>query len=72
MGRNVSGEDGWRREPDQASQRNCQNEPHLAPNCGHGDPSLTPEGGWNRVLRRDKVVIGNSDSRRFDVERGKQ
>jgi hypothetical protein len=25
-------------------------EPHLPPNCGHGDRSLTPEGGQHRLL----------------------
>lgn len=38
------------------------NEPHLPPNCGHGDPSLTPEGGGHTVVRKDEVEIGNSDS----------
>ncbi len=37
-----------------------RNEPHLLRNCAHGDPSLTPEGGWHMVLRKDKVEIGNS------------
>ncbi len=39
------------------------NEPHLPPNCGHGDPSLATEGGWHMVLRKDKVEIGNSGSK---------
>jgi hypothetical protein len=36
------------------------NDPHLTPNCCHGDPSLTPEGGGNMVLRKGKVEIWNS------------
>jgi hypothetical protein len=43
----------------QASQE-LPSEPHLPPNCGHGEPSLTPEGGWHMVLRRDSVEIVNS------------
>jgi hypothetical protein len=37
--------------PGQAADR--PNEPHLPPNCVHGDPRLTPEGGWHIVLRKD-------------------
>ncbi len=40
------------------------NEPHLLPNRGHGDLSLTLEGGCHMVLRSDKVKIGNSGSER--------
>ena len=43
----------WRRETDQASQRNCLK-------SGQGNLRLTPEGGRHMVLRKDKVGIGNS------------
>ncbi len=47
-----------RTRPGQSAE--LSNEAHLPPNCGHGDPSLTPEGGRHMVLRKDKVEIGNS------------
>ncbi len=36
------------------------NEPRLPPNYGQGELSLTREGGWRSLLRKDGVEIGNS------------
>ena len=36
------------------------NEARLPRNCGQGDGRLTREVGWNMVLQKDKVEIGNS------------
>lgn len=33
------------------------NEQHLSHDCGHGDPSLTPEGDRHMVLRKDEFEI---------------
>jgi hypothetical protein len=50
-----------RTRPSQSAE--LPNEPHLPPNCGHGDPSLSQEGGGHKVLRKDNVEIGNSGLR---------
>src|SRR2546422_1721229 len=62
VGTGVTGQAGWRRETDQTSQRNCQTSRDSPLDPGHGDLSLTREGGGHIVLRRCKVEIGNSGS----------
>ncbi|HXN23086.1 MAG TPA: BBE domain-containing protein [Candidatus Dormibacteraeota bacterium] len=34
-------------------------DPNLLPNYAHGDPSLTPEGGWHTFLRQARAEIRN-------------
>ena len=62
--RNCRARKSSRRQVSVASQRETRNrpaqsaelptQPHLPPNCGRGDPSLTPEDGCHMVLRKDQ------------------